>query len=135
MYLRYLEAASKAGFVSFVVATILQQITSLMGNNMLREWGNHNSEVGGNEGAGVYLLGYGMASLSSTILGAVAALLIWVLCSVRSARKLHDSVSDGWMSSYVRCDVLMLCRCSMLSCMRRSRSSSRLPLAGQSQLL
>ncbi|KAI0731222.1 metal resistance protein YCF1 [Earliella scabrosa] len=95
VYLRYLEAASKAGFVSFVVATILQQITSLMGNNMLREWGNHNSEVGGNEGAGVYLLGYGMASLSSTILGAVAALLIWVLCSVRSARKLHDSMLNA----------------------------------------
>ena len=93
VYFRYLEAASKAGFVSFVVATILQQIANLLGNNMLREWGNHNNEVSGNEGSGIYLLGYGLFSLSSTVLGAVAALLIWVLCSVRSAQRLHDSVS------------------------------------------
>ncbi len=75
------------------MATILQQIANLLGNNMLREWGNHNSEVSGNEGSGIYLLGYGLFSLSSTVLGAIAALLIWVLCSVRSARRLHDSVS------------------------------------------
>ncbi len=92
VYRRYLEAASKAGFISFVIATVLQQIASLMGNNMLREWGNHNTETDENEGAGVYLLGYGLFSLSSTMLGAIAALLIWVLCSVRSARKMHDSV-------------------------------------------
>ncbi|RDX54318.1 metal resistance protein YCF1 [Lentinus brumalis] len=97
VYFRYLEAASKAGFISFVVATILQQIANLLGNNMLREWGNHNSEVSGNEGSGIYLLGYGLLSLSSTVLGAIAALLIWVLCSVRSARRLHDSMLNAVM--------------------------------------
>ncbi|RPD60042.1 metal resistance protein YCF1 [Lentinus tigrinus ALCF2SS1-7] len=97
VYYRYLEAASKAGFISFVVATILQQIANLLGNNMLREWGNHNNEVSGNEGSGIYLLGYGLFSLSSTILGAVAALLIWVLCSVRSAQRLHDSMLNAVM--------------------------------------
>ena len=93
VYVKYIEAASRAGFIAFVVATVLQQVAALMGNNALRTWGNHNSEVSGNEGAGIYLLGYGLFSLTSTLLGALGAVLIWVLCSVRSAQRLHDAVS------------------------------------------
>ncbi|PIL25024.1 ATP-binding cassette transporter [Ganoderma sinense ZZ0214-1] len=99
VYLRYIEAASKAGFISFVVALLVQQIAGLLGNNMLREWGNHNTEVSGNEGAGWYLLGYGLFSLSSVLLGALASILIWVLCSVRSSRRLHDGMLDAVMHS------------------------------------
>lgn len=93
VYLRYIEAASKAGFISFVVALLVQQIANFLGNNMLRHWGNHNTQVNGNEGAGWYLLGYSLFSLSSVLLGALASILIWVLCSVRSSRRLHDAVS------------------------------------------
>ncbi|OBZ66416.1 Metal resistance protein YCF1 [Grifola frondosa] len=92
VYMQYIEAASKAGFVSFVIATVLQQVASLAGNNTLRAWGEHNRTVGDNAGAGKYLLGYGLFSLSSSLLGATAAILIWVLCSVRSAKRLHDSM-------------------------------------------
>ena len=109
VYVRYVEAASRAGFVGFVVATVLAQVVALLGNNALRAWGNHNSEVGGNEGAGVYLLGYGMSSLASTLLWLVGSILIWVFCSVRSSQKLHDSVggSDGMCVKTVRADVLV----------------------------
>ncbi|OCH93693.1 metal resistance protein YCF1 [Obba rivulosa] len=92
VYKQYIEAASKAGFATFVVACIAQQIAMLAGNNTLRAWGEHNREVGSNAGAFRYLLNYGLFSLSSTILGAIAAVLIWVLCSIRSAKHLHDSM-------------------------------------------
>ncbi|EMD38835.1 hypothetical protein CERSUDRAFT_92869 [Gelatoporia subvermispora B] len=92
VYLQYIEAASKAGFIAFVVACIAQQLASLAGNNVLRAWGEHNRKVGDNEDAFGYLLNYGLFSLSSTILGAIAAILIWVLCSIRSAQHLHDSM-------------------------------------------
>ncbi|KAI0819664.1 metal resistance protein YCF1 [Trametes gibbosa] len=97
VYLRYLEAASRAGFGAFLVATILSQIASLLGNNTLRAWGEHNRETGDNKGAGIYLIGYGLFSLSSTLLGTMAAILIWVLCSVRSARRLHDAMLNAIM--------------------------------------
>ncbi|CDO77661.1 hypothetical protein BN946_scf184969.g12 [Trametes cinnabarina] len=97
VYMRYIEAASKAGFSAFIIATILQQIASLLGNNTLRAWGEHNRQAGDNTGAGVYLLGYGLFSLSSTVLGAVAAVLIWVLCSIRSSRRLHDAMLNAIM--------------------------------------
>ena len=92
VYLQYIEAASKTGFVFFAVATVLQQVASVAGNNTLRAWGEHNLATGDNDGAFVYLLGYGLFSLASTLLGTAAALLIWVLCGVRSARRLHDLV-------------------------------------------
>ncbi|KAI0675473.1 metal resistance protein YCF1 [Trametes maxima] len=97
VYLRYIEAASKTGFGAFVVATILQQIASLLGNNTLRSWGEHNREAGANAGAGVYLLGYGVFSLAGTLFGMAAAILIWVLCAVRSAGRLHDAMLNAIM--------------------------------------
>lgn len=93
VYLQYLEAASKLGFTAFLIATLLQQAVSVLANITLRDWGEHNRESGDNSGMFKYLLGYGLFGLSSTLLGGVAAILLWVLCSVRSARQLHDAVS------------------------------------------
>ncbi|KII85750.1 hypothetical protein PLICRDRAFT_144304 [Plicaturopsis crispa FD-325 SS-3] len=97
VYYQYLEAASKSGFALFLVATVLQQTMSVLASVTLRAWGEHNQQTGDNTGMFKYLLGYGLFSLSSVLLGGVAALLIWVLCSLRSARKLHDSMLNAVM--------------------------------------
>lgn len=114
VYLQYIEAASTAGFVFFVLFTVLQQITAVAGNNTLRAWGEHNLTTGSNEGAWIYLLGYGMFSLSSTLLSTAAAILIWVLCSVRSSKRLHDSVSLRCRIAAVHLSIFN--RCCMQSC-------------------
>lgn len=95
VYLSYLAAASRVGFLFFVLCTVLAQIVNVAANNTLRAWGEHNREAGSNKGVGKYLVGYGVFSLASTLFGAAAAILIWVYCSLRSARRLHDSVSPG----------------------------------------
>jgi ATP-binding cassette, subfamily C (CFTR/MRP), member 1 len=93
VYYQYVQAASKLGFAMFVFATALSQVISVMSNNVLRNWGEHNRESGGNLGVGKYLLQYGVLSLSSVLLSGAAAIIIWVFCSIRSARRLHDNVS------------------------------------------
>jgi ATP-binding cassette, subfamily C (CFTR/MRP), member 1 len=93
VYLEYIKAASKAGFTLFVLAIIMQQVLSLGANVTLSYWGGHNREHGSNANAGKYLLFYGVFSLSATLLGGVAYILIWVLCSIRSSKHLHDRVS------------------------------------------
>lgn len=98
VYWQYLEAASKVGFALFVTAAILSQVVSVAANNTLRAWGEHNRQAGSNKGVGKYLLGYGLFSLSSTLFSAAASVLIWVFCSIRSARRLHDSVCGGSMT-------------------------------------
>jgi ATP-binding cassette, subfamily C (CFTR/MRP), member 1 len=93
VYKQYIVAASKAGFFFFLLTTILQQAASVFANLTLRSWGEHNRETGDNSGMLKYLIIYGLFSLFSTILGGVSAILMWVLCALRSARRLHDGVS------------------------------------------
>ena len=96
VYLQYLQAASKAGFCVFMLVTVLGQVVSVMATFMLRLWGESNREAGKNSGLNdPYLLGYGFFNLMSIVFGATAGLLIWVLCSLRSSKYLHDSVRSS----------------------------------------
>ena len=93
VYLQYLHAASKTGFCFFMLVTVLGQLVSVMATFMLRLWGESNREAGENAGlSDPYLLGYGFFNLMAIVFGASAGLLIWVLCSLRSSKYLHDSV-------------------------------------------
>ncbi|KAH7888221.1 P-loop containing nucleoside triphosphate hydrolase protein, partial [Phlebopus sp. FC_14] len=98
VYSQYLKAASKEGFFFFVLFTILQQVVSVMANVMLRLWGEHNRTSGYNDGlSDKYLLGYGVFNLANIVCSGAAALLIWVFCSLRSSKYLHDSMLDSVM--------------------------------------
>ena len=93
VYQEYIKAASIAGFVFFLLTTIAQQATSVLATFTLRYWGEHNGEQGSNDGMLIYLIVYGLFSLSSCLLGGVSSILMWVFCALRSARRLHDAVS------------------------------------------
>ncbi|KAJ8516868.1 hypothetical protein ONZ45_g5873 [Pleurotus djamor] len=92
VYAQYVEAATKSGFVFYIIAVLLQQLLSVFANLTLRSWGEHNRQTGSNEGMFKFLLFYGGFSLSSTLLGGLAAVLMLVLCTIKSAHKLHDSM-------------------------------------------
>ncbi|SJL03580.1 related to YCF1-Vacuolar ABC transporter responsible for vacuolar sequestration of glutathione-S-conjugates [Armillaria ostoyae] len=97
VYSEYIRAASKTGFSLFLAAIIAQQASSVLGNLVLRSWGEHNREMGSNAGMLKYLIIYGAVSLSSILLGGAAAILMWVLCSLRSAKRLHDAMLESLM--------------------------------------
>ena len=92
VYKAYINAASKFGFTLFLLTTIGQQVAAVLSTLTLRYWGEHNRQVGTNEGMFKYLLLYGSFSLSASVLGGLSAVIMWVYCALRSARKLHDSV-------------------------------------------
>jgi ABC-type multidrug transport system fused ATPase/permease subunit len=75
-----------------VIMCILQQALVLMSNLTLRTWGERNADDGNNRGALHYMLLYGLWILLSTIAGLVSTILIWVICGLKSARKLHDKM-------------------------------------------
>jgi len=93
VYRQYIQAASKTGFCFFVFTAIAQQAASVFATLTLRYWGEHNRDAGSNNGMFKFLLVYGLFSLSSTLLGVISAITMWVYCALRSARRLHDSVS------------------------------------------
>ncbi|PPQ65474.1 hypothetical protein CVT26_000114 [Gymnopilus dilepis] len=92
VYRQYVLAASRLGFAFFLFATVAQQAASVMATFTLRYWGEHNRETGDNSGRFKYLLVYGLFSLSSSILGALSAITLWVYCALRSSKHLHDSM-------------------------------------------
>ena len=92
VYEQYIYAASKAGFILYLFTIAGQQATSVLGTLTLRYWGEHNQELGNNSSMFKYLLVYGLLSISSSILGGISSIIIWVYCALRSARHLHDSV-------------------------------------------
>ncbi|TFY62797.1 hypothetical protein EVJ58_g3647 [Rhodofomes roseus] len=97
VYVQYIKAASRTGFGCYVVFMMLQQVLVVAGNDTLRAWSEHNLETGRRDGALHYLLIYGAYSLTSTAMGTAAAILLWVVCSVRSSRRLHNSMLNSIM--------------------------------------
>ncbi|KAH7930359.1 P-loop containing nucleoside triphosphate hydrolase protein [Leucogyrophana mollusca] len=97
VYTQYLQAASTIGFSFFVLTTILQQGVQVLATIMLRLWGESNRVAGDNIATSKYLIGYGLSNLASILLGAASALLLWVFCSLRSSKQLHDSMLDSVM--------------------------------------
>jgi ATP-binding cassette subfamily C (CFTR/MRP) protein 1 len=111
VYIQYLQAASKAGFCFFVLVTVLGQVVGVISSMMLRFWAERNRESGENAGlTDPYLLGYGFLSLASVVSTAVGGLLIFVLCSLRSSKFLHDSVRWS-IPGGERANALSLGRC------------------------
>lgn len=92
VYKEYVKAASMIGFGIFLLAVLGQQLTSMLANLTLRNWGEHNRKSGSNTDVMRYLIVYGAFSLFSTLFGGSAAVTLWVFCILRSARRLHDSV-------------------------------------------
>lgn len=92
IYKKYIQAASKIGFIMFVLTSVAQQAASVLATITLRYWGEHNREVGDNRDVFKYLVFYGAFALLSSLLSALSAILMWVYCAVRSARNLHDMV-------------------------------------------
>jgi hypothetical protein len=92
VYRRYIDAASKTGFALFLLFNVLQQATSVLSTFTLRYWSDYNQDTGDNSNNGRYLLAYGLFSLASTLFGGLAAIIIWTLCSLRSAKALHEQV-------------------------------------------
>lgn len=96
VYYQYLQSASRTGCFFFLLATIMGQAMSVMSTYTLRLWSESNRESGVNAGLrDPYLLGYGFFNLMSIVSAATAGLLIWVLCSLRSSKYLHDSVRSS----------------------------------------
>jgi ATP-binding cassette subfamily C (CFTR/MRP) protein 1 len=118
IYKQYIYAASKIGFILYLFATAThwQQATSVLASLTLRYWGEHNQQLGNNSGMFQYLLVYGLFSFSSSIFGATSAIILWVYCTVRSARQLHDSVRSNIFLAAFK---LTMTRCSILLCTLR----------------
>jgi ATP-binding cassette, subfamily C (CFTR/MRP), member 1 len=100
VYRRYLEASSLSAFAFFMIAIVLSQLFLILSNFSLRAWSENNRVYGGSHGITRYLALYGMFSLWSVLCMGIASTVLLLLCSLRSAKTLHDTVSFDRCSQY-----------------------------------
>jgi ATP-binding cassette, subfamily C (CFTR/MRP), member 1 len=105
VYTAYIQAASIPGFVFFLICVVLQQASQVLANVTLKQWGEHNQEAGGNSNMSSYLVLYGLCSTSTILASLAGTILIFVFCSLRSAKYLHNFVS---LLMFIRCQYLNL---------------------------
>lgn len=98
VYTEYIKAASIMGFMFFLVCTIVQQASQVLANVTLKQWGEHNQRMGDNSGMSTYLLLYGLCSTGTILSSLAGTILLFVFCSLRSAKYLHNSVSPRFCS-------------------------------------
>lgn len=102
VYTAYIQAASVPGFAFFLMSVVAQQGSQVLANVTLKQWGEHNQKAGSNADMSTYLMLYGLCSTSTILMSLAGTILLFVYCTLRSAKYLHNSVS-----------VLMLSRASL----------------------
>jgi hypothetical protein len=75
-----------------------EQTLQILGSFALKYCSEGNRESGENRSAVKFLWVYGVLSLSSTMFTCLGAILILVLCSLRSSKHLHNSVR--WLTVF-----------------------------------
>ena len=88
VYTSYIKAASPFGFALFLVLMIASQAFSIGANVTLMKWG----DAGAAANVGRYIAIYGICVALSSAASALSSLFLWVLCTLRSARELHDGM-------------------------------------------
>lgn len=93
VYTEYIKAASVTSFMFFLVSVIVTQASQVLANVTLKQWGEHNQKMGDNSGMSSYLLLYGLCSTATILSSLIGTILLFVFCTLRSAKYLHDAVS------------------------------------------
>jgi hypothetical protein len=88
VYTAYIKAASRVGFLVFIVLLLAAQAASIGASITLMKWGNDGPAAN----VGRYIAIYGLCVGFSALANVVSSLVLWVLCSLRSAGELHDGM-------------------------------------------
>ncbi|KIJ55549.1 hypothetical protein M422DRAFT_199806 [Sphaerobolus stellatus SS14] len=92
VYLAYMKAASRPGFVLFVLTTFTTQAAQLLSNVTLKQWGDHNQQDKSNSDKWFYLTIYGSFNILQIMSAMTGFLTIFILLGLRSARHLHNAM-------------------------------------------
>ncbi|BFZ59390.1 ATP-binding cassette glutathione S-conjugate transporter ycf1 [Saitoella coloradoensis] len=93
VYKEYAKSCSSYGVFFYFLFLLASQAGSVAGNVWLKNWAEVNSGQGSNKGFGMYLAVYFGLGVGSSGLTVVSTLILWILCGIRSATKLHDDMA------------------------------------------
>ncbi|KAK9475108.1 P-loop containing nucleoside triphosphate hydrolase protein [Dipodascopsis tothii] len=92
VYKEYMQAANTAAVVAFGLLVILSNALSVSGNVWLKRWAEANSVSGTNASISKFLSVYFVLGISSAIASLLYTLVLWLFCTIRASRVLHDKM-------------------------------------------
>lgn len=92
VYKEYIKAANLSAVVVFLVTMIISNSMSVGGNVWLKHWSEVNTEYGENPDTTKYLAIYLFFGVTAASLTVVYTLVLWIFCTIRAAKALHDEM-------------------------------------------
>ncbi|KAK9460193.1 P-loop containing nucleoside triphosphate hydrolase protein [Lipomyces oligophaga] len=90
VYKEYLKTANVKAVSAFLILIVGSNALSVGGNIWLKKWSDENTRLGSNPDIGKYLGIYLIFGVSAAIFTLCCTLTLWIFCTIRAARVLHD---------------------------------------------
>ncbi|PVV00736.1 hypothetical protein BB560_004870 [Smittium megazygosporum] len=98
-FLSYVRAATVPAVLLYVILILLATVFSVLPNIWLQIWSNDNSKPVQSHSTAYYIAIYGAFGLIQAILASSQNMVIWILVSIRAAKKTHFQLLKGVLGS------------------------------------
>ncbi|GAA6044266.1 hypothetical protein JCM8097_004322 [Rhodosporidiobolus ruineniae] len=95
VYKEYIKANGYVGTFLYLFTIVLQQVFLILKDVWLKNWAQHNAESGTNGDISYYLGIYGAIGTTASIIFLINGILLYSLCVIRSATRMHDSMFNA----------------------------------------
>ncbi|GAA5894971.1 uncharacterized protein JCM6883_002275 [Sporobolomyces salmoneus] len=99
VYKEYVEANGYLGVFLYLFTILLQQGLNIGKDVWLKQWAQHNANSGDNGNLWFYLGIYAAIGTSASIAMFVNGVLLYSLCVIRAAKKMHDRMFNSVLRS------------------------------------
>ncbi|KAK7202906.1 P-loop containing nucleoside triphosphate hydrolase protein [Myxozyma melibiosi] len=90
VYKEYIKAANLRAVIVYLLLLVASNCLSVGGNVWLKHWSEVNTRFGGNPQTTKYLSVYLFFGVTAALLTLIYTLVLWIFCTIRAARTLHD---------------------------------------------
>ncbi|CDK24836.1 unnamed protein product [Kuraishia capsulata CBS 1993] len=99
VYGEYAKACGFDGVLLLLFFMIMTTTLSVMANYWLKHWSENNAEDGANSRPLWFISIYAVLCISASLTTLFKSITMWLLCSLRGARNLHDRMAKGVIGS------------------------------------
>ncbi|GAA5978963.1 hypothetical protein JCM5350_004190 [Sporobolomyces pararoseus] len=99
VYKEYVEANGYLGVFLYLFTILLQQGLNIGKDVWLKQWAQHNANAGNNGNLWFYLSIYAAIGTSASIAMFINGVLLYSLCVIRAAKKMHDRMFNSVLRS------------------------------------
>lgn len=95
VYKTYIKACSPIGVATYMIMAIAAQASQVSMTYWLKYWADSNTQSDSNDNLWYFVGIYFAIGMSYILFSLISTSTLWVLCSVRSAKRMHDGMAEA----------------------------------------